>query len=424
LRSGTLQTLTIAGGVQIAWPAAGAWNLSGNWTTGASCASADLQVEVADSTSGSANGTLWLDNAQAWDATRSGTTAMPYCELRFAQSPAPLVLTGLLGDLPAPAHVQLGSYVSGWARGGHLSYAVGRLGAYRPNAVLTGPSYGFYGALLTPQATPVLDAAGYGGCYVKASVDSGGWQPRAFSSRLADALGVYHLLARYRTFDASPTAVQLRVQADEALHDWYSDAGALGTLATYYGPYTTPLSAANTWTVADAGQLALPPFPAAALVDATQLQVIGRGLWVGSGAAAEGDASWQCLLPVDGALLLGVLNYPSNNATATMTSYVWVYVDGLLVSQGVATSGPATSYSLETGAQPNAAHAAGGAGTSITGTVNVNSGADPYLTLDPTLGPWNGAGVNQAVGVIYDEAGTVLPLLTEVVYSPLYLQPR
>jgi hypothetical protein len=425
LRNAPGQTLTIAGGVQLAWPAAGAWNLAFNWTTGASCAYVSLVVGVVDSGAGnSANATLWIDNAQCWDSTKVGSTTMPYCELRFAQSPAPLVLSGLVGDLPAPAQVQVGSYVSAWAKGGHLSYAVGRLGSYRPAAILTAPSHGFYGTLLTPQATPVLDGAGYGGFYVKAQMDSNGWQPRAFSTRLADALGVYHLLARFRSADASPTAVQPRVQADEALHDWYSDAQSLGTLSTYYGPYATPLSAANVWTVADAGQLALPPFPSPALLDATQLQVIGRGLWVGSGVAAEGDASWQCLLPVDGALLLGVVNFPSNNSTATMTGYVWLYADGLLVNQGVAASGPAASYSLETVPLPNASHAAGGAGTLSTGTVNVNSGADPYLTLDPTLGSWNGAGVNQAVGVVYDEQATVLPLLAEVVYSPLYLQPR
>jgi hypothetical protein len=56
--------------------------------------------------------------------------------------------------------------------------------------------------------------------------------------------------------------------------------------------------------------------------------------------------------------------------------------------------------------------------------VNVNSAADPYLTLDPMLGAWNGAGVNQAVAVIADEQATVLPLQIEVLYSPLYLEPR
>jgi hypothetical protein len=329
LRSGTLQTLTIAGGVQLAWPAAAAWSLSGNWGTGANCAYVDLQVEVADTLAGnSANGTLWLDNAQAWDSTRLGVTTMAYAELRFPQSPAQLVLTGLLGDLPAPALLQLGSYVSAWARGGHLSYGLGRLGGYRPAAILSAASHGFYGAGFVPQATPVLDAAGYGGYYARAQVDTGGWQPRAFSPKVADALGTYHVWTRYCTFDAAPASVLLRVQADETLHPWYADSGTLGSVATYYGPYSTPLAAANQWTAVDAGQLALPPFPSGALSDLSQLYVVGRGQWVGSGAAAEGNASWQCLLPVDGSLLLGTLNFPSNSGVTTMTSAVWVYADG------------------------------------------------------------------------------------------------
>lgn len=57
--------------------------------------------------------------------------------------------------------------------------------------------------------------------------------------------------------------------------------------------------------------------------------------------------------------------------------------------------------------------------------MNVNSGADPALLLDPTLNGANGIdGVNQLVAVVSDQAGEVLPLFAEVVYSPLYLEPR
>jgi hypothetical protein len=34
------------------------------------------------------------------------------------------------------------------------------------------------------------------------------------------------------------------------------------------------------------------------------------------------------------------------------------------------------------------------------------------------------SGVNQLAGVVTDNAGAVLPLHVEVVYSPLYLYPR
>lgn len=57
--------------------------------------------------------------------------------------------------------------------------------------------------------------------------------------------------------------------------------------------------------------------------------------------------------------------------------------------------------------------------------MNVNSGADPCLTLDPTLAGNNGSmGVNQLVALITDQVGTVLPCYTEVSYAPLYLEPK
>jgi hypothetical protein len=53
----------------------------------------------------------------------------------------------------------------------------------------------------------------------------------------------------------------------------------------------------------------------------------------------------------------------------------------------------------------------------------VNVGAEPYLTLDPTL-TLNGAKVNQLAVVLADQAGAVLPVCGEVAYAPLYLEPR
>jgi hypothetical protein len=80
---------------------------------------------------------------------------------------------------------------------------------------------------------------------------------------------------------------------------------------------------------------------------------------------------------------------------------------------------------VEGSPQPNPAAAAGGAGTQNSGAINVNSGADPLLTLDPAQAGGNGSmGVNQLVAVISDQAGAVLPCFAEVSYSPLYLEPR
>jgi hypothetical protein len=396
-------------------------------TTGASCAYVSLYLQVSDTTSGSANGTVWFDNAQAWDQTSTGQTSMPYCELRFHQSPAQLVVSGLLGDLPAAALLSWGTFLSSWAKGGTLNYAVGRRARVSSGAVLVAPSIGYFGTAFTPTATAVIDANGFGGYYVKATVGTAGWNPRAFSPKVSDVLGVYHVVQRYQTHDATPTGVQVRAKTEEALDPWYTDVNTLKTLGTFYGPYQYPLSAASVWTVADAGQVAIPPFARGALRDDTLIYEIPRGEWVGTTAGgAEGDASWMCLLPVDGSLVLGVVNNPSNSPVAAVTNqYLWCYIDGLLTNRAGAYDGPGWTYSIEGLAVPAPAHGGGGAGTQNTGAINVNSGGDPYLVLDPTLQlSGQSGGINQMVAYVADGAGAVLPFYGELAYSPLYLYPR
>ena len=86
---------------------------------------------------------------------------------------------------------------------------------------------------------------------------------------------------------------------------------------------------------------------------------------------------------------------------------------------------PTWTTSVESGPVHNPAHAGGGPGTTGSGAINVNSGADPSLTLDPTLAMGGGVGgVNELVGVLYDGNAAVLPLYGEIAYSPLYLYPR
>jgi hypothetical protein len=106
-------------------------------------------------------------------------------------------------------------------------------------------------------------------------------------------------------------------------------------------------------------------------------------------------------------------------------SWLWAYADGLLLNRSSASDGPAWTYSVESKPQPNPAVGAGGSGTSSSGAVNVNSGADPCLTVDPAQIGANGAvGVNQLVAIVSDQAGGVYGCLGEVSYSPLYLEPR
>ena len=108
-----------------------------------------------------------------------------------------------------------------------------------------------------------------------------------------------------------------------------------------------------------------------------------------------------------------------------------VGVCGRLARQpcGRTLDGPATTFSLEPSLLPDAARGGGGLGTQHTGSLNVNLGADPHLTLDPTIGvpggaPGVGEGVNQLAGYIADGQGNVLPLHTEIQYDPLYLWSR
>lgn len=426
-----------------------AWTLlAGSYGTGANCAFVDLALRGVDAVSGaSANGQVWWDNAQAWDVTRTGVAAgaMPYCELRFAQSPAQLVVSGLEGDLPCPALLQWGTYLASFGPGSQLSYAVGRRGSVSAGAQLVGPAIGYYGTAFSPVGQLVVDPTAYGGVSVAASVQNPNtWRPRGFSPTVAEAAGVYHLLTRFRSLDPTPGAVQVRARTDEALHPWYLDVNQLGTLGVYWGPWVNPLSG-NGWTVCDAGQVRVPAFPAGALSDPTQRYAIPLGEWnTASGTPVESDANWLALLPVDGSVVLGQVRNAANSAAPAVTaSYLWAYVDGLLTSragEGVSgvgawggSDGPSATYSVEGVALPNAAHAGGGPGTQGTATVNVNGGGDPSLTLDPTLllpgagggGVVGGGGINQLVGYVADAASaTPLSLAVELAYTPLYVWPR
>ena len=163
--------------------------LSGSVTLGASCAYIALLGQVADTAVAgeSANGTVWFDNAQTWNQTTTGQTTMPWCDLRASASPAMLVVSGLLGDLPAPAFLAVGAYVSSLPAGGALSVYVGRKGITSPRAQLVGVSFGAFSAAFSPQGFAQADGAQYGGFHSYATVGAGGWNPRFASLLASDA---------------------------------------------------------------------------------------------------------------------------------------------------------------------------------------------------------------------------------------------
>ena len=417
LRAGSVAGASVTG-VQAAWT-----QLSGTYITGANCAYVVVLLSAVDNTSGSANGSIWWDNAQVWNETTLGVTAMAYCELRFPLAPAQLVVSGLLGDLAAPVALSLGTYLASFAPGSAVSFALGRAGVTNKAAQLVGNSHGWYTSALSPQSVPVLDAGSYGGWYDSATVTSGGWSPRAFSPTPAQAAGVYHALGRFKTGQAGGNLanVQTRAVALQRSNAWYGALDGSDQVGAYYGPYSAPVTASNQWTVADAGQVAIPPFNGGALSDPSQTYITPRQQWVdNTGGGSTCGLNWEALLPIDGSLLVGVLNNPGNSPTTFANKWLMAYFDGLLVNRASAQDGAGWQLSTEGAAIPNPGHAGGGPGTQTTGALNVNSGADPYLSVDPTLA----GAVNVLVASMTDGSGDVLPVVGEVTYSPLYLQPR
>jgi hypothetical protein len=361
---------------------------------------------------------------------------MPYCELRFAQSPAQLLLTGLLGDLPTPASLAWGTYLTSWATGATLGYAIGRRAQSSALAKLVGASLGDSRAAASPQSTPTLDAGSYGG-YAIAALVNPGWNPRAFSFAPSDALGVFHLLSRFQSAQSAGNLanVQTRVVTQQKRAAWWGSLTNLDQLGAYFGPWSAPLSASATWTPCDAGQASVPALPVGALTDLTASFLTPRTQWEDTTAGGSTcHCNWQLLLPIDGALLVGVVNNPANAPFGVTTQWLWVYHDGLLLNRAGVGDSAATTYSLETTPSANPGHGGGGPGTQGTGVINVNSGADPTLILDPTLAvaavstavgvAAGGSGVNQLAGYVADGVGAVLPLHAEIAYSPLSLYPR
>lgn len=406
LRNGTVQTLT---GNQASWT-----QLAGQYTTGAGCVYLDIALQVTD-TAASAGGTVWWNNVQAWNVTATGQATMPYCEMRFPQSPATVVLSGVLGDLAAPCAFAFGTYFASWANGSTLNWYFGRRS--QPNVNLQAMTQ--IAALTTSTPTAVLDPTSWGGFYAKSATTTG--TPQIYNAlpvQTADVLkGAYHLL--YRTLCTQTTGNIGNVTG--GTNQWEGPAGPTPVYTYFlgYGPSMPILSAGNTWTVVDGGQINIPYVNSGALRDLTQVStssIVFLHDTTGGGSAFQ--VNWTAILPVDGDILLGLLNNPSN-AVSVPTSWVWAYADGLNPL------GAAWLRSVETYSTPNELTAVGGIGTQTTGYISINPTGDAYLMVDPnqrinTLG----TNLNQIVGILTDNSGDVLPLYTEIRYFPLYLYPR
>lgn len=417
--SGVQQGVTAAQTILNGTTATSWSSYSGTYTVqNAATAFVRIQLRVVDTTAGgSANATVWFDNIQCWDQTTTGQTSMPYCELRFPQSPAQLMVSGILGDMPAPAEVSLGAYESSLPAGAALTVVLGRRGQVSAAMQLIGNTYDG----TPPATTPVLDASSYGGWYAHNTLST---SPNhyanvlALSPKTSDALGAYHLYIRAWSAASTLANVYARMVAYQQKTQWGELTNAL---YAYYGSYLSPIfTNSSRWTPVDTGQIIIPIAPQGALADPTATyaslvpQVVdGTSTW-------ELRMNWAALIPVDTETVVLLVNNPGNGAPFS-NQWLWLYVDGAGVS--TVPGQIASTYSLETTPLANPGAGAGGVGTQGTGYINVNSLATPYMLLDPTL-TIGGTSVNQFAGLITDANGAVLSQHAEFSYTPLYLYPR
>lgn len=407
----------------------GVWTqLSGTYVTGNFCVYVDIGLRAADTSApgASANAVVKWDNAQLWNQTQlSGQSSMPWCDLRAVVSPASLVVSGLVGDMPAPAQLSLGTFVTSWPQSGTMVLYAGRKLKTSPYALFQNASIGYYGQ----GSSASLDATTFGGYNASSTVGTGGWNPRFTSPTASDAAGTYHLLARVYTQQTAPNLVNMTVRVATAQQTslWFSQPSGSDVVGQWTGPYSNPFTARTTWLLADAGQCVLPPFPQGALTDPTALGLTPRTQWAdGSASGATGFTNWQVLLPIDGTLLMATANNPSNSAGAVTNKWLWLYSDGLLLNRAGSGDTAAWTTSVEPNPLPNPGFGAGGVGTGSSGSININSTADPFLVLDPNqIGILSASGgVNQLVTLLTDQAVNVQAAFGEVSYSPLYLYPR
>jgi hypothetical protein len=307
-----------------------------------------------------------------------------------------MLVSGLLGDVEAPVVAEIGCYLAAWAAGQSGTIYLGRRATSSAGMLMIGNTL--------PGATPTLDSGSYGGYNTLQN-------PGPFSFSAQVETGVFHLLARVKTANATYASVYLQPDIVEL------NPADIGRAR---GPQIYPFAAQNTWTLADIGQVILPPFPLSTLTDPTKISGFASSVSGGPGAGSQLTANLITLVPVDGKIGVFQLSNGSNDNSIT-AQWFYVYSDSLSLG---------TSYSVESVAIPNPAH-----GGSMAANLSYASGteygvsniADSILTVDPNLstlvGSTTNRGVNQFAIIAADNAATLWPVAVELVYSPLYLYP-
>jgi hypothetical protein len=382
--------------------------MSATYTTGASCAFIDVALHTQDSNAGaSANGTVWFDNVQVYDQTSTGQTSMPYCELRFPQSPAQLTVSGILGDMPAPTLFSFGTYAN-WPAGDILNFAIGRRGQ-----LPTKSGRMAHTSIEFPSGyTMTDDDLSYSGYYGSINSSSSASVDMPITN-VADMIGTYHVFHRFLSNENTPA--NLSVLCREYLY-------VNGTTQAVYIPsaIASPYSYTNYWEVIDVGQLIIPAWPVSSVASTSAITVQPIIIW-SDNSSPNYSLGWIGLIPVDGELLFGQWNNPSGASNQT-DLWIMGYSDGLGSQTQLPTS---WTYSIGNNSLFTPSLSAGGSGTQSSPTVNINPSSSPFMYLDPNQ---TVAGVNQICGFItigvVNQSQQVMPLHCEIMYSPLYLWPR
>ncbi len=402
--TGTLLQATVT--AQQTGSASGWIHLQGNITTQAQTAFAALQITAYDLTAGaSAGAILLLDNAQLWQTAFAA--AMPYCELRFPAAPAELLLSGIQGDVAAPALYSFGVAPAGGtlAAGNSIYIFAGRRSVAGKADQLCGTA-----ALSNLDGATVYyttDVTAFGGIYGSFRGAAANYAPMAPTGTAADLAGVYHVFIRARMNDTPYTAQNI-IPGAYLLNEPWLGSSRLNALALYQGAAVFPFTD-GTWCVADAGQISAPPSPA--VLKAQLDSLWGTAYAQCASASINGmDVDWIALLPVDGETLALVLQNPTGGTA--IPGWIFLYCDGLGEYAGYSAG---TAWSYANAPIPAAETSGGGPGTMQMYTPSALSVGDQRMQADPR------SAVNEIVVIAADTAGNPLPIYTRVEYAPLYI---
>jgi hypothetical protein len=340
-------------------------------------------VGLADTTSGSAGATLWIDNCQAWDVTYTGQTTMPYAEMRFDQTPAQINVSGIVGGMLGKAILMPGLYYPGaWTS---TTLYLGRRATAYPTSQLV--------QLITVGTIqPVLDTASYNGWYVPTTTGTD-YVGAALGQLVQAALGSFNVLSRIKILGAA-TPANVPVYAQSQIDT---------TLYTYASVY--PFTANNIWYAVDLGY-APPVFNQPSVAAVLSNQVASTNLY-SDATSHQTLANYLALFPTDAEKHIVKLANPINGNYGP--TWVHTYIDAYALS---------TTLTFDTSVVANAPFAIIGGGNATT-EVSATSVGDPIPYVDPQ----SANGLLQYLLSALDNNGNPLPCSMELWYWPrdLYL---